>query len=134
MKKFAIAVKSFIVDNNKILLIKRRSNDVHKPGSWDIPGGRLDPGEDPNEGMKRETLEEAGINIEILLPIMINHFIRDDGQRITMIIFLCRPKSTNIELSEEHVDHKWIDVNASEESFPRWLLPAVKNLRSYINL
>ena len=55
MDKFRIAVKSFIMNSeNKLLLIKRRSNDVHKPGQWDIPGGRLELGEDPFLGLKRE--------------------------------------------------------------------------------
>jgi len=30
----------------------------HKPGTWDIPGGRLELGEDPFLGLKRETHEE----------------------------------------------------------------------------
>ena len=37
-----IAVKSFIINsNNELLLIKRRSNDVHSPGQWDIPGAAV---------------------------------------------------------------------------------------------
>ena len=54
----SLAVKSFIVNNKgELLIIKRDSNDVHCAGNWEIPGGRLDPGEDPFEGLKRETKE-----------------------------------------------------------------------------
>jgi len=43
MNNFRIAVKSFIVnEKNELLLIKRRDDDVHKPGAWEIPGGRLE--------------------------------------------------------------------------------------------
>jgi len=55
MDNFRVAAKSFVIKDNHLLLIKRRPNDVHKPGVWEIPGGRLEPGENPFEGLKRET-------------------------------------------------------------------------------
>lgn len=131
MDNFRVAVKSFIVKGNKMLLLKRRSNDVHKPGAWDIPGGRLDIGEDPFLGVKRETMEETGLNIETVLPLDIHHFTRDDGQKITMIVFLCKALSGDVKLSEEHTEHKWIDVNSGKENFPNWLHPVVDNMLKY---
>ena len=47
MDEFRNAAKAFIIKEGKLLLIKRRPNDPHKPGAWDIPGGRLELGEDP---------------------------------------------------------------------------------------
>jgi 8-oxo-dGTP diphosphatase len=118
---FRIAAKAFIINDGKVLLIKRRSNDVHKPGEWDIPGGRLNMGEDPFVGVKREAHEEVGLAVEPVLPIAINHFTRDDGQAITMIIFGCRISDTAIKLSEEHTDYQWIDLDAAASHFPAWL-------------
>ncbi len=132
MQDFRIAVKAFIVKDGKALLIKRRSNDVHKPGEWDIPGGRLDSGEDPRVGVKREALEEVGLEIDIQLPIDIHHFTRDDGQQITMIIFLCQLDSGSIELSEEHSEFSWISVHTNLDAFPAWLHSVVQNYRTYI--
>ena len=107
-----IAVKSFIVnEKNKLLLIKRRDNDVHSPGAWEIPGGRLDLGENPFEVLKRETKEETGLDIEILNPLNIQYFTREDGQKITMLIFLCKPLSNSIRLSEEHTEYIWADLD-----------------------
>lgn len=126
---FRIAVKAFIVNEGKLLLIKRRSNDVHKPGVWDIPGGRLEMGEDPRLGVKREAIEEVGLEIEPLLPIAINHFTRDDGQLITMIIFLCEPSTATIVLSEEHQEYEWQNL---EETLPDWLQPIAETYGKYI--
>jgi len=39
--KFAVAVKAFIEDNGKFLLIKRREEDVHKPCHWTSPAAGL---------------------------------------------------------------------------------------------
>ena len=120
MKKLGLAVKSFIVnDKNELLLIKREDNDVHCPGMWEIPGGRLELGEDPFEALKRETKEETNIDIEVLNPLKVHHFERDDGQNITMISFLCRPKNNSVVLSKEHTDYKWVELNkAASEIHP----------------
>lgn len=117
MDKFAIAVKAFIVnDKEELLTIKRRSNDVHKPGVWDIPGGRLDSlNESPFDGLKREVMEEAGLDIEIVNPLTISHFTRDDGQKITMLIFICKPLTEEVVLSEEHTDFAWTPIDEAEE-------------------
>ena len=109
------SVKSFIVNSKgELLIIRRSENNPHKPGVWEIPGGRLLPGENPFEGLKRETIEETGLDIEILNPLRVHHFTRDDGQRITMMVFLCKPTSDSIVLGDEHINHEWIGVDESK--------------------
>lgn len=107
---FSLAAKSFIVDNGKLLIIKREPKDAQCPEAWEIPGGRLDPGEDPVEGLKRETKEEVGVDIEVLNPLSVRHFTRADGQIITMVVFLCKPLNKDIKISDEHTHFEWIDL------------------------
>jgi len=107
---FRLAVKSFTIKDGKLLVLKRASDDVHLPGIWEIPGGRLELGEDPNEGVKREMKEETGIDIEVLHPLSIRHFTRQDGQTITMIIYLCKALHDNVVMSEEHDGFGWVSV------------------------
>lgn len=112
MKNFRLTVKSFIVnEKEEVLLLKRRDDDPHSPGVWEIPGGRLEWGEDPQEGLRRETFEETGLKIEILDPIKVRHFTRDDDQIITLISFLCKPLTDKVKLGEEHVDFIWADTD-----------------------
>ncbi|MFC2135647.1 NUDIX domain-containing protein [Bacteroidota bacterium] len=110
MVDFRIATKSFVVKDGKLLVLKRASDDVQKPNIWEIPGGRLELGEDPREGIKRETKEETGIDIEILHPINVRHFVRDDGQTITMLIFLCKALHDNVKISGEHSEFDWVPL------------------------
>ena len=131
MNNFAVAAKSFIVKEGKFLLLRRRSNDVHKPGAWDIPGGRLDSGEDPVSGVIRETVEEAGINVEVVIPFATRNFTRDDGQKITMIIFICKPKSGEIKLSEEHQEHKWEEFTAAKGKYSEWITEIIDDFLKY---
>jgi 8-oxo-dGTP diphosphatase len=50
------------VDNGRLLLARR----AHPPfeGFWDIPGGFLDEGEGPLDGLRRELREETGLEVE----------------------------------------------------------------------
>lgn len=109
------AAKAFIIDNRKLLLLKRASNDVQMPSVWEIPGGRLELGEDPTEGIKREVLEETGLDIDILQILDVRHFTRADGQVITMLIFVCKPKNNDIRLSHEHSAFDWIPIENAKD-------------------
>lgn len=116
MVDFRVAAKSFIInDKNELLLLKRRSDDVMKPGLWEIPGGRLELGEHPHEGVIRETKEEAGLDVEVKQIMDMRHFVRSDNQTITMLVFLCKPLHYDVQLSEEHTDHKWISMEEAKE-------------------
>lgn len=100
---------------------------MHKPGAWDIPGGRLEQGEDPFTGLQRETKEETGLDIEIIKPLDIHYFVRDDGQQITLLIFLCSLRSHDVKLSQEHTEYKWVDLKEPIEQFPQWLYKVIEN-------
>lgn len=41
-------------------LLTLRSEYVHQPGVWSLPGGAIEPGETPEDAAARETLEELG--------------------------------------------------------------------------
>jgi 8-oxo-dGTP pyrophosphatase MutT (NUDIX family) len=128
---FRLAVKAFIVDGQKLLLLKRRSDDPHKPGTWDIPGGRLELGEDPFVGLAREVDEETGMQVSVDAPVDIHHFVRDDGQAITMLIFLCTlPAGREVKLSEEHTEYAWHDL-ADAAGIPAWLTPVVEKYQKH---
>lgn len=127
----AIAVKACVIQDGQLLLIQRRSNDVHRPNTWDIPGGRLEVGENPYDGLRRETREEVGLEIEIQLPVDVQFFTRDDGQQITMLIFSCTPVSSTVRLSAEHQAFAWKPLTAPAEEFPLWLRPVVERIREF---
>jgi 8-oxo-dGTP diphosphatase len=130
MGDFGISVKAFIVKEGKLLILKRIKGEVHYADKWDIPGGRLLVGEDPYEGLKRETKEETGLDVEILLPFAVNHFVRDDGQTITMIIFLCRALADGIVLSKAHTEYRWFDLKSLNE-LQDWLVPIARDFHKY---
>lgn len=52
------------------VLISRRPPGVHQGGLWEFPGGKLERGEDAATALKRELLEELGIEVQQLHPLI----------------------------------------------------------------
>jgi len=51
-------------DGQACFLITRRASQLrHHPGQWALPGGRLDPGESPQQAALREVEEEVGVRL-----------------------------------------------------------------------
>jgi 8-oxo-dGTP diphosphatase len=56
----AVAV-AVIVQHARVLLVHRRADDGAPP--WVLPGGKIEPGEDPSEAAVREVLEETSLTV-----------------------------------------------------------------------
>lgn len=57
------AQKAFIVFNNKLLVVQKSKDDPNVPLKWEVPGGRMEEGEDVESHIKREVQEEVGLDI-----------------------------------------------------------------------
>lgn len=51
------------------LLSARRTEPPLLAGGWELPGGKVDPGEEPLDALHREIREELGVEIEIGAPV-----------------------------------------------------------------
>lgn len=73
-------------DHDKILLSRRRI-DSHQGGLWELPGGKINPGELPTRALGRELAEELGIIIGNTHPLtMIEHDYADKAITIRVIV------------------------------------------------
>jgi len=61
-KRPMVGVLSLIMKGDRVLLIKRSQN-VHGPGTWAPPGGHIEYGETPDQATIRETKEEVDLTI-----------------------------------------------------------------------
>ncbi len=59
-----IVVAAVIERDGAFLIAQRRADDSF-PGLWEFPGGKVDPGESPEEALRRECLEELAVEIEV---------------------------------------------------------------------
>ncbi|MFZ2188600.1 MAG: NUDIX domain-containing protein [Candidatus Moraniibacteriota bacterium] len=125
--QFNFGVKGIIRKKDKILVLKRSGNDVHKPGIWETSGGTMDENISPQEELKREINEETGLEVKVCEPFNVFTFIRDDTKEFKIgITFLCDYISGEVILSEEHSEYKWI----KPEEFKQ--LESIESLHSEI--
>lgn len=57
-----IGVGAVIVHGGRALLVRRNTDPLR--GEWSIPGGALELGETLHDGVRREALEETGLEVE----------------------------------------------------------------------
>lgn len=104
-------VGAVIVKHGKILLA-RRAREPFK-NHWDFPGGFLESGEHPHDGLKREVAEELKIGVKItrLLGIYPDQY-GIGGEATLNIYYLCEMSNGVVRPQEEVVDADWFAVDA----------------------
>lgn len=64
MKSIVYVTAAIIVDKGRILITQRHPND-RLAGQWEFPGGKIEPGETPEQCLKRELREELAMDAAI---------------------------------------------------------------------
>ena len=64
-KKVRKAVKCYLIKDDKVVVTKYKSGN-RKEGYYDIPGGKIEEGETPEDTVKREFREETGMIVKNL--------------------------------------------------------------------
>ncbi|MBU0530689.1 MAG: NUDIX domain-containing protein [Candidatus Aenigmatarchaeota archaeon] len=104
---FVVAQKAIIKDGNKYLFLKRAPNSRAYPNQWNFPGGKLEIGEESEEGLKRELVEETCLKIKIIEPLFISSEIINKENAV-IIAYLCEIVSGEIKLDHESTEYKWM--------------------------
>ena len=76
-----VAVYGICEDGSGNVLLVRAAPHLTVAGQWFLPGGGLDHGEAPEDGLRREFREETGLDIHVgvLLGILSDVFTLPDG-------------------------------------------------------
>lgn len=125
MKHVTVAA-AIIVHDGRILATQRGYGDF-KDG-WEFPGGKIEPGETPEQALVREIREELELDIE---PFRLVTVVDHDYPtfHITMHCFLSRVVKGSLHLLE-HEAARWLTFDELDE--PDWLpadAPAVEELK-----
>jgi mutator protein MutT len=83
-----VSVKGIIFDDKKIWLRHNERNE------WELPGGKLDIGEQPEEAIVREMREELGFKVQIADIVQANLYVikasHDESRGVVVISYLCK--------------------------------------------
>ncbi|AHB47226.1 NTP pyrophosphohydrolase [Hyphomicrobium nitrativorans NL23] len=90
-KPILLVAAAALVDTDNRVLLSKRPEGKQLAGLWEFPGGKVDPGETPEEALIRELDEELGIEVcdTCLAPFTFaSHAYREF--HLLMPLFLCR--------------------------------------------
>lgn len=122
-------VAAIIIHENKIFATQRGYGEF-KDG-WEFPGGKIEPGETPQEALVREIKEELDIEIEVKDFLETVEYDYPEFH-LSMDCFFCTIKSGELVL-KEHEAAKWLTVETLDSV--DWL-PAdqglVEGIREYM--
>jgi 8-oxo-dGTP diphosphatase len=125
-------MKAIIVVDKKFLLVQEE-RDERK--FWDLPGGTLEFGEQPQAVLHREVFEELGIEVVIEDTVGIYTFINEEKDlQVVCTVFVCTPVGnpvidiTNNPAQEDIINYGWFTKNDLKNVIADGLLPSIAEI------
>ncbi len=105
MKHYNVVAAVVLQDGKYLCMQKGKTKFDYTSYKFEFPGGKIEPGETPQEALKRELLEEMNFPIEVDQELItVSHTYPDFS--ITMTAFLCRALAPTFVMNE-HVAFEW---------------------------
>jgi mutator protein MutT len=80
-----------LVEHDGLFLVQRRATEPFE-GAWEFPGGKLEYGETPEEGVRREVREERGLDVKVEgLETVVSHVYPPPGSHVVLLVYRARP-------------------------------------------
>lgn len=113
MTIFKTTTKGMVVKDGKIFMVKDQR------GNWEFPGGRLGEGEEPEDALRREFIEELGVS-DLTISKLIHGFEFEserDGQNYHYDVrcYQCDASLEDVKISDEHQECKWISLSKVDD-------------------
>lgn len=107
-----LVVACALVDTDHRVLIAQRPMGGSMPGLWEFPGGKIEPGETPEQALLRELEEELGISTKTacLAPLTFASHAYESFH-LLMPVFVCR-KWDGVPQPRAHDALKWVRPQA----------------------
>ena len=126
-----VGVGAVIIEDGKILLVKR-ANEPNK-NKWSIPGGLVKVGETLHEALKREILEEIGVEIENgEVACVTEEIFVDEEEKIkyhyVIVDFFAKIKAGEVKAGSDAKEVRWMNLDKLGED----VVPFVRKLAGRI--
>lgn len=106
-KPWGLSVRALITDAaGRCLLLRRTPGARHFAGQWDLPGGKVEPDEPLDRGLRREVREETGLEVEPLEVAGASSF-ELPKLHVVDVVFRVAVTAGTLRLSSEHSEACW---------------------------
>ncbi|MBK7396152.1 MAG: 8-oxo-dGTP diphosphatase MutT [Myxococcales bacterium] len=119
-----------MIEGGRVLLTQRKAG-AHLAGLWELPGGKVDPGEDPRDAVVRELREELGLEVEVFEPLEVTYF-RYPEKAVLLLFFVVTRRTGSPEPQRLDVaDLRWATAaELGTLSFPPADVAVVERIRA----
>ena len=132
-KDWGLTVRGVVRKEDKILILRRHPKSRNNPQKWELPGGKVDPGEFFDVALVREFKEETNLDVKIesLFEVVQDEFIsRRTNQPISTVQLMMNLEIIDgeVQISSEHDDYKWVSKEELKELYDEGMLTATLKL------
>lgn len=99
----SVSVAAVIVDGSGRVLCIQRFDNL----KWEPPGGVLEPDESIEAGLRREVLEETGLEVE---PVRLTGVYKNLARGIVALVFRCRVVGGEAVRTNETANFSWLSL------------------------
>ena len=132
-KPILLVAACALVDTDNRILLAQRPEGKSLAGLWEFPGGKVEPGETPEETLVRELEEELGIKTKVacLAPLTFASHTYETFH-LLMPLYVCR-RYEGIPHGREGQAIKWVKSKALRDyPMPPADIPLIPILRDWL--
>ena len=120
-----VRVAAGVIERADQVLITQRAAKAHQGGLWEFPGGKLEPGESPEDALARELAEELAITVTECRPLI--EVAHDYGDKRVRLFVYVVSQFTGAPTGVEGQPMQWVDRSRlTSYEFPAANLPIVQ--------
>lgn len=105
-------VGAIVLRHDDVLLVRRGT--APQKGLWSVPGGALELGESLEQGVRREVLEETGLEVRVLqFAEALERILMDDSGAVqyhyVLLDYLCEPVGGVLAAGDDAAEAAWVN-------------------------
>lgn len=124
--ELSVSTFGLIRNAQEQVLFLRRHPDDSFGNLWDIPGGGIEPGEQPSAAAVREVLEESGLRVQkgkLLTSIACGDPENKKWTVFLLYTFTYNGELAHVSIDESHTEYRWLTLERAQKELE--LCPAL---------